>query len=159
MKNISILFLQFFIIFISIVVLGLLIWFPLTEGRATNLDIFSIYSDPFILYGYFTSIAFFVGLFNVFKILGYIRKNNFISLKSTISFKIIKYCTFIFGALIVGAGLYIKQFHDKNDDPAGFLAMCLFLTFLTAVIATATIVIEKKLQNAIEMKSENDPTV
>lgn len=42
----------------------ILIWFPLTEGRATHLDLFSTYADPFILYGYGASIAFFVALYN-----------------------------------------------------------------------------------------------
>lgn len=58
MKRISTVFLQAVIILIGIVALVILIWFPLTEGRATNLDLFSIYADPFILYGYGASIAF-----------------------------------------------------------------------------------------------------
>lgn len=59
MKRISVVFLQVVIVLIGIVALAGLIYFSLTEGRATNLDLFSIYSDPFILNGYVASIAFF----------------------------------------------------------------------------------------------------
>ena len=64
MKRISTAFLQTVIVLIGIVALIILIWFPLTEGRATHLDLFSTYADPFILYGYGASIAFFVALYN-----------------------------------------------------------------------------------------------
>ena len=76
MKRISTAFLQTVIVLIGIVALIILIWFPLTEGRATHLDLFSTYADPFILYGYGASIAFFVALYNAFRLLGYIGQNN-----------------------------------------------------------------------------------
>ena len=60
MKKGSTIFLRVVIVLIGIVALAIMIRFPLTEGRAVNLDLFSIYSDPFIIYGYVVSIAFFV---------------------------------------------------------------------------------------------------
>jgi len=159
MKRISIIFLQAVIVLISIVALVILIRFPLTEGRAINLDLFSIYSDPFILYGYAASIAFFVALYKAFKLLGYIRQNRLFSLNSIRTLKSIKYCAIILSILIVMAGIYIKIFHNKDDDPAGFLAMCIVTTFICIVVATAVAVLEKILQNAIDMKSENDLTI
>ena len=57
------------------------------------------------------------------------------------------------------AGLYIKIFHNKEDDPAGFLAMCIATTFISIVVATAVAVLEKNLQNAVDLKSENDLTI
>jgi Protein of unknown function (DUF3036). len=63
MKTISTVFLQAVVVLIGILALVILIRVPLTEGRATNLDLFSIYTDPFILYGYAASIAFFVALY------------------------------------------------------------------------------------------------
>ena len=67
MKKISLIFFQVVIVLISIVVLYIMIRLPLSEGRAQNLDLVSIYSDPFIIYGYVSSIVFFVALFKVFK--------------------------------------------------------------------------------------------
>jgi hypothetical protein len=46
MKRISIIFLQAVIVLIGIAALAILIRLPLTEGRAANLDLFSIYFDP-----------------------------------------------------------------------------------------------------------------
>ena len=159
MKRISIVFLQAVILLIGIVALTILIRVPLTEGRATNLDLFSIYSDPFILYGYAASIAFFVALYKAFKLLGYIRQNKVFSSNSVNALKSIKYCAIVLSILIVVAGLYIMIFHSKEDDPAGFLAICIVTTFASVVVATAAAIFEKLLQNAVDMKSENDLTV
>ncbi|HTJ48623.1 MAG TPA: DUF2975 domain-containing protein [Cyclobacteriaceae bacterium] len=159
MKRISTIFLQAVIVLIGIVVLAVLIRFPLTEGRATNLDLLSIYADPFILYGYAASIAFFVALYKAFRLLGYIGQNKVFSSNSVGALKSIKYCAIVFSILIVMAGLYIKISHHKDDDPAGFLAICMVTTFASIVVATAAAIFEKILQNAIDMKSENDLTI
>lgn len=159
MKKISIIFLQAVIVLIGIVALAILIRLPLTEGRATNLDLFSIYLDPFILYAYAASIAFFVALYKAFKLLGYIGQNKVFSSNSVQTLKSIKYCAIILSILIVAAGLYIRIFHDKKDDPAGFLAICTVTTFVSIIVATAAAIFEKILQNAIDMKSENDLTI
>ena len=159
MKRISITFLQAVVVLIGIVALVIMIRVPLTEGRATNLDLFSIYADPFILYGYASSIAFFVALYKAFMLLGYIGQNELFSLKSIRTLRSIKYCAIILSILIVMAGLYIRIFHSKEDDPAGFLAMCIVITFISIVVATAVAVLEKILQNAVDMKSENDLTI
>lgn len=159
MKKSSTIFLQVVIALIGIVAFILMIRLPLTEGRAVNLDLFSIYTDPFIIYGYFASIAFFVALYQAFKLLGYIGQNKVFSLNSVRALKIIKYCAIVLSTLIAMAGLYIKLFHAKSDDPAGFLAMCILTTFISIVIATAAAVFEKTLQSAIDIKSEKDLTV
>ena len=159
MKRIPTLFLQAVIVLIGLVVLAALIGLPLTEGRATNLDLFSIYADPFILYGYATSIAFFVALYKAFKLLGYIGQNRVFSPDAVGALKSIKYCAIVFSILIVMVGLYIRVAHHKDDDPAGFLAICMVTTFASIVVATAAAIFEKILQNAIDMKSENDLTI
>lgn len=159
MKRTSTIFLQAVIVLIGIVVLVVLIRLPLTEGRATNLDLLSIYADPFILYGYAASIAFFVALYKAFKLLGYIGENKVFSSNSVGALKSIKYCAIVLSILIVTAGLYIKIFHNKEDDPAGFLAICIVTTFASIIVATAAAIFEKILQNAIDMKSENDLTI
>jgi len=159
MKRIPITFLQAVIVLIGIVALAILIRFPLTEGRAANLDLFSIYADPLILYGYAASIAFFVALYKAFRLLGYIGQNKVFSSSSVKALKSIKYCAIVLSVLIVAAGIFIRIAHNKDDDPAGFLAMCIMATFVSAVVATAAAIFEKILQNALDMKSENDLTI
>ena len=159
MKKTSTIFLQGVIVLIGIVALAILIRFPLMEGRAANLDLVSIYTDPFILYGYGASIAFFVALYKAFKLLGYIGQNKVFSSNSVSALKSIKYCAIVLSILIAAAGLFIRISHDKEDDPAGFLAICILATFIAIVVATAAAIFEKILQNAIDMKSENDLTI
>ena len=159
MKSISIQFLQAVLVLIGIGAILIMIRIPLTEGRAENLDLFSVYADPFILYGYASSIAFFVALYKTFKLLGYVKQNRLFSLSSIKTLRSIRYCAVTLSILIVIAGLYVKIFHDKEDDPAGFLGMCIITTFISIVVATAVAVLEKILQNAVDMKSENDLTI
>ena len=159
MKKSGTVFLQVVIVLIGIVALAVMIRFPLTEGRAVNLDLFRIYADPFIIYGYVASISFFVALYQAFKLLGYIGQNKVFSLNSVKALRTIKYCAIILSASIVMAGLYIRIFHAEDDDPAGFLAICIVTTFVSIVIATAAAVFERTLQSAVEIKSENDLTV
>ncbi|MEZ4968743.1 MAG: DUF2975 domain-containing protein [Flavobacteriaceae bacterium] len=159
MKRISIAFLQAVIVLIGLVALFIMIRLPLTEGRAENLDLFSIYFDPFILYGYVSSIAFFVALYKAFKLLGYIGQDKLFSLNSIRTLRSIKYCAIILGVLILIAGIYIRIFHNKEDDPAGFLAMCIMAIFISITVAIAVAVLERILQNALDMKSENDLTI
>ena len=159
MKSVSVVFLQAVIVLIGIVAMAILLYFPTTEGRAANLDLISIYADPLILYVYVASIAFFVALYQAFKLLGYIGQNKVFSPKSVDALKSIKYCAIVLSILIVMAGLFIRLFHDKEDDPAGFLALCIVTTFASIVVATAAAVFEKLLQNATDMKSENDLTI
>ncbi|HEU5292692.1 MAG TPA: DUF2975 domain-containing protein [Cyclobacteriaceae bacterium] len=159
MKRTPIIFLQAVVVLIGIVALAISIRLPLLEGRAANLDLFSIYSDPFILYGYASSIAFFVALYKAFKLLGLIGQNKIFSSNSVEALKSIKYCAIVLSILIVAAGIYIRISHNSEDDPAGFLAICIVTTFASIVVATAAAIFEKILQNAIDMKSENDLTI
>ena len=159
MKKGSTIFLQVVIILVGIVALAIMIWFPLTEGRAVNLDLLGIYSDPFILYGYLALIPFFMALYQAFKLLGYIGQNKIFLLNSVKALRNIKYCAITMSILIVLAGIYIRIFHTEGDDPAGFLAICIVATFISIVIATAAAVFEKTLQSAVDIKSENDLTV
>ena len=156
MKKSPILFLQVVIVLIGIVALAIMIRIPLTEGRAANLDLFSIYFDAFILYGYAASVPFFIALYKVFKLLGYIGQNKAFTLNSVSALRSIKYCAIVQGILIVIAGLLIILFHYKDDDPAGFLALCIVTTFVSLVVATAVAVFEKILQNGLDLKSENE---
>jgi|SRR3989344_2042321 len=161
MKKSSTIFLQVVVVLIGIVALAIMIRFPLTEGRATNLDLFSIYADPFIIYGYLVSIAFFIALYQAFKLLGYIRQNKVFSLESVKSLRNIKYCAIVLSCLIVIAAIYIRVSFNGNadDDPAGFVAVSIVATFISIVVATAAAVFERTLQSAVEIKSENDFTV
>ncbi len=154
MKQRSAIFLQGVIILTGVTALAVMIRFPLTEGRAVNLDLFSIYSDPFILYCYTASVPFFIALYKAFRLLGNFRQNNAFSQNSVMTLRSIKYCAFLLSILIVTAGLYIILFHNKDDDPAGFVTVSIITFFISLTIAAAAFVFEKILQEGMDLKSE-----
>jgi hypothetical protein len=158
MRKSSTMFLQSVIVLIGIVALGIMIRFPLTEGRAVNLSLVRIYADPFIIYVYLASIVFFVALYQAFKVLGYIGKNKIFSLDSVKALRNIRYCAIVLSILIVLAGAYIRIFHAQDDDPAGFLALCIMTTFASLVVAIVAAVFERKVQSAIHIQSGNNVT-
>lgn len=158
MKKGSVLFLKVVIFLIASVVLAGLVWFPQTEGRAVNLDLVSIYTDPLIIYGYIASIPFFIALFQAFKLLGYIEQNKTFSKMAVKAVRNIKFSAIVIPLFIIGGVLFIILNSD-GDDATGPIALGIYTTFASVVIATATAIFERLLQNAIDLKSENDLTV
>ena len=154
-KRIPTILFQTIVIIIGIAAFAALIWLPSTEGRAANLDLFSIYSDPFVLFGYTTSVAFFIGLYKTFKLLGYIGQNKTYSQNSVKAVKSIKYCAITFTILILLAELFIMLTHNKEDDSAGFLTICT----ATSVIAVAIAIIAKKFEKRLSTKSEHETRI
>lgn len=158
MKRSSTLFLKVVIVLIAIGVLAGMLWFPQTEGRAANLDLVSIYRDPFIIYIYIGSIPFFVGLFQIFKLLNFIDANKAFSQGAVNTLKNVKFASLSLIGFIALALFYIR-FFVQGEDSAGPTALGILASFAAAVIATAAAVFQKLLQNAVDIKSENDLTV
>lgn len=158
MKKSSTLFLKAVIVGIAVVVLAGLVYFPQTEGRAANLDLISIYSDPLILYVYAGSIPFFIGLFQAFKLLNLIDANKAFSQAAINTLRNMKLASVSLIGLIALALIYLR-FVAHGEDLAGptMLGICMSAAF--AVIGTAAGVFQKLFQNAVKLKSENDLTV
>ena len=160
MKRSSTLFLKFVLFLIAIIVLVGLIWFPKTEGRAANLDLINIYADPFILYIYIGSTPFFIGLYQAFKLLNLIDANKAFSQRAVNTLRNMKFASLSLIGFIALALVYIHfSTHGVDDDPAGPTMLGILVSFAAAVIATAAGVFQKLLQNAVDIKSENDLTV
>jgi hypothetical protein len=58
---------------------------------------------------------------------------------------------------VVGAELIIVA--KNSDDPQGGFFMGVLIAFLSTVVVTATSVLERTLQRAVDLKAENDLTV
>lgn len=158
LKQGSTLFLKVVILLIAIGVFAGLVWFPQTEGRAANLDLISIYTDPFIIYIYIGSIPFFLGLYQALKLLNLIDANKAFSLAAVNILRNMKFASLSLIGFIILAEFYIR-FFAHGDDPAGPTMLGIIVIFAEAIIATTTAVLQKLLQNAVDMKSENDLTV
>ncbi len=151
-------FLKGVLLLLGLGTLAGMVWFPHAEGRAANLDLISMYTDPFILYLYVASLPFFVGLFQAFKLLNFIDANKAFSQDAVNTLKNMKYATVTLIGGIVLALMYLR-FFVRGEDPAGPMAVGMLAAFAAAVIATAAAVFEKLFQNAVDIKSDNDLTV
>src|SRR5882724_6538004 len=160
MKRASTIFLQVVIALIGVGVFAFLLWEPQLEGRNVNATQSEIYfKDPFLGYIYLAFVPFFVGLYQAIKMLGFARRNEVFSQRAVRALRVIKYCGLITALFIIGAEVYIFVFVRGTDDVAGGVMMGVFIIFVSAVIATAAAVFERVLQNAVDIKSENDLTV
>jgi len=158
MKRSSPLFLQVVVVLIGIGALTLMLWEPHIEGRNAHATLFEIYfKDPFLAYAYIASIPFFVALYQAFKVLGYAGQNKVFSQAAVKALRAIKYCAIaIIGFVAVGE-IFIML--GNSDDRAGGVFMGILITFGSIVIATAAAMFERILQNAVDIKSENELTV
>ena len=160
MKRGSTIFLQVMIVLLGLGVLTFLLWEPHLEGRNVNATVFEVYfKDPFLAYIYLAFIPFFVGLYQAFRLLGYARREEIFSDRSVRAFRLIKLCALTTAVFIIGAEAYIFIFVRGTDDVAGGVMMGVFIILVCAVIGTAAAVFERILQNAVDIKSENDLTV
>jgi len=158
MKRSSTAFLQVVIVLISIGALALMLWEPHIEGRNVHATLFEIYfKDPFLAYAYIASIPFFMALYQAFKVLEYVKQNKTFSQATVKALRTIKYCAIAIIGFVAVSIIFII-FADKDDRPAGVF-MRILITFGSIVIATSAAVFERILQNAVDIKSENDLTV
>jgi len=158
MKRSSTAFLQVVIVLISIGALALMLWEPHIEGRNVHATLFEIYfKDPFLAYAYVGSIPFFMALYQAFKVLEYVKQNKTFSQATVKALRTIKYCAIAIIGFVAVSIIFII-FADKDDRPAGVF-MRILITFVSIVIATSAAVFERILQNAVDIKSENDLTV
>lgn len=159
MKKSSIILLQVVIVLIGIGAFALMLWEPQIEGRNAHATLFEVYfNDPFLAYAYTASIAFFAALYQVFKVLGYIGQNKTFSRATVKSLRTIKYCAIVIVGFVVAAEAYLFMVRP-GDDIAGGVFMGLLTIFVFGVSAIVAAMCERILQNAVDIKSENDLTV
>ncbi len=166
MKKGSTIFLQVVIVLIGIGALALLLWEPHLEGRNVGATLFQIYfNDPFLVLVYLGSIPFFVALYQAVKVLGYAGQGKVFSQEAVSALQKIKYCAFITAGTIVAVDVFLlihaRLYPEIGavDGPEGAVMLGLVAAFISVVIGTAAVVFEKILQNAVDIKSENDLTV
>lgn len=159
MKRGSTLFLKLTILLIAFVALVGLIRLPQTEGRAKNLDLISIYKDPFIIYIYIASIPFFIALYHAINLLRLVEKNKIFSKAAIKSVRNIKYSALAIIIFIVPAVVYLFMFQRSKDDIAGGVAVGLLISFISVIVSAAAAVLQNLLQNGVVIKSENDLTI
>lgn len=159
MKQVTTHFLKLAVIFIGILVLALCI-FLVPKLAFVVSDFLNVNSLKYIIYIilYGAAIPFYFALYQALKLLGYIDKNKAFSEFSVIALKKIKYCTILICSLHV-IGLPLFYFMADKDDAPGLIFVGTVIPFASMAIAVFAAVLERLLQEAINIKSENDLTV
>ncbi|PFF11471.1 hypothetical protein CN315_00930 [Bacillus cereus] len=160
MKQGSTLFLKTVVILIGIPVLAMYIFLvPKIGNFAAELypDIAYIKYLVFINL-YATAIPYYFALYQTFKLLNYIDKNNAFSELSVKALKNIKYSALAISVLYV-LGMPLFYLVAERDDAPGIIIIGMIMIFASMVIAVFAAVLQRLLKDAIDIKSENDLTV
>ena len=160
MRRGSTLFLKIAVILIGIPVLALCIFLVPKIGNFTAElypDVaFMKYIVLLVMYG--AAIPFYFALYQAFKLLHYIDKNKAFAQISVMALKKIKNCAITISILYV-AGMPLFYLMAEKDDAPGIIVIGLIIIFGSIVIAVFAAVLQRLLQEAIDIKSENDLTV
>jgi hypothetical protein len=161
MKRSSIIFLQIVIVLIGVAALALLLWEPQVEGVNKNATQFEIYfHDPFLALVYAGSIPFFIALYQAIRALGYVGRNEVFSPAVVRALRTIKYCALaIIGFVIVEEIWILAMSGPDEDNPGAPIFLGLLIVLPSIVVAAAAGMFERIVQNAVELKTENDLTV
>jgi hypothetical protein len=156
MKQGSTLFLRGVIVVMAAVVLGIcLIGLPMLIQTEFTGD---FDYGPIFIGLYVPAIPFFIALYQAIKLLHYIDTNTAFSDLSITALKKIKYCALTISGLFTVGMPYIFYVADRDDAP-GAAAIGLIIIGASFVIAVFAAVLQKLVQNAVDIKSENDLTV
>ncbi|MBD8067817.1 DUF2975 domain-containing protein [Bacillus sp. PS06] len=100
-------------------------------------------------------IPFYVALYQAFKLLSYIDKNQAFSELSVKALKNIKHCAMLISGVYVVVLPFVFLLAELDDAP-GLVLFGMVPIFVPMVIAVFAAVLQRLLQEAIDIKSEND---
>lgn len=152
-KRSSTIFLRVVIYLIGLAVAGLCV-ILIGVSIAGNAGMFL----PLMLGMLVAAVPFFFALYQGLLLLSYIDKNSAFSELSVKAIKKIKYSAGAISVLYALMMPYIIYVADKDDAPGAVIIGLVFI-FAPFVIVIFAAVLERLLQNAIDIKSENDLTV
>ncbi|MEY8191642.1 DUF2975 domain-containing protein [Peribacillus simplex] len=157
MKLGTTLFLKIAVILIGLPVLALCIFFvPEIANFAAELYPDMTYLKYLVLIDlYASAIPFYFALYQAFKLLSYIDKNKAFSELSVRALKTIKNCAITISGLYV-VGMPLFYLIAEMDDAPGIILIGMVVIFASMVIAVFAAVLQRLLQEAIDIKSEND---
>ncbi|RAP75771.1 DUF2975 domain-containing protein [Paenibacillus montanisoli] len=152
------LFLKVTVFLLAIPILALcVVGLPIFAKGAA--DLYSAYwLYPLLAIIYAAAIPYFIALFQAWKLLSYIDKNQAFTDLSVEALKKIKSCGFTISILFTAAMPFVYFIADEDDAP-GAIVLGMVVMFASFVIAVFAAVLQKLLKQAIDIKSENDLTV
>lgn len=158
MKRGTTLFLKLTVLVIGLAVLAACVLGLPSIAHEGMVDYSTAVFLPFLILVYASALPFFAALYLAFRLLGYIDKNVAFSELSVSALKQIKYCAFVISILYIAVSPFLYQMAQQEDAP-GLLAIGLIIVGASFVIGVFAAVLQMLLQEAIDIKSENDLTV
>ncbi|MCA1011621.1 DUF2975 domain-containing protein [Halobacillus halophilus] len=158
MKQGSTLFLKISVFLIGLPVLALCIFaLPSIAKDASNTE-YASFIYPVLAAMYIAVIPFFTALYQALKLLSFIDRDHAFSNSSVQALKKIKFSAVTISVVYMAALPFFYLIGEMDDAP-GVIVIGLVIVFASLVIAVFTAVLQKLLNNAIAIKSENDLTV
>ncbi|WP_366348287.1 DUF2975 domain-containing protein [Paenibacillus amylolyticus] len=158
MKRGTTIFLKLAVLLIGVPILALCIFgIPWLANNPVNPN-YAGALYPIVIIMNVSVIPFIVALYQAFRLLSYIDKNEAFSLMSVRSLKTIKYCAIVISSLYFVMLPFLFVVAEKDDAP-GLILMGMVPIFASLVIAVFSAVLQRLLQEAIDIKSENDLVV
>ncbi|OXB85621.1 MULTISPECIES: DUF2975 domain-containing protein [Geobacillus] len=105
-----------------------------------------------------SALPFYFALYQAFRLLTYIDQNSAFSERSVEALKKIKSCAVVICGLHLLALPLFYLFAEKDDAP-GVIFVGLLVPFASLVIAVFAAVLQKLLQQAVDIKQENELTI
>lgn len=157
MKKGSTLFLRILIALMALGVAGFALIVIPSEVRWEDFKDLSPFT--LILFVVYASIIpFYSALYQAWKLLNFIDANTAFAQESVNALKIIKYSGVTF-SLLYALLLPILFIIAQSEDAPGVAAIGIVFVIASGVIATLAAILQRLLQEAINIKSENDLTV
>jgi hypothetical protein len=131
------------------------------EEAASNPGVHRVV-DPYYVGAWILATPVFIALYHTNKLLTYAARNQVLSAQSIRSLQIIKVCAIAFGILIMlsaAAMIIASQIPTPTDDTPPIAMFGTILALVAVTIAIFVGVLQRLLQNAIDIKTENDLTV
>lgn len=163
MKQVSTLFLKIAVVAMGIPVIALCIFallklLSLAFSHAVDGDTLGYIVLTTVTVVYITVIPFFMALYQTIKLLRYIEKEQAFSQLSVTSLtKIKNYAKIISGLYLIILPLIVIV--AKWDDAPGLILITMVLIGASFAVAVFSSVLQRLLQQAIEIKEENELTV
>ncbi|HYH36425.1 MAG TPA: DUF2975 domain-containing protein [Candidatus Saccharimonadales bacterium] len=154
MKRSSTMFLRSAVILMGLVVLALCVFALAPAIVSDNAGDYR----PLLIGMCVSALPFFFALYQALKLLSYIDRNKAFSELSAVALGKIKYCGLVISVFYTALMPYIYRAAQEDDAP-GVIMLGLIIVGTSLVIAIFAGVLQKLLQNVLEIKSENDLTV
>jgi len=158
MKRGSTLFLKLALIIIAVPVLALAITGAIYLINHPADPDYDQLLYPIVIGLYVSTIPFYLAIYQAFKLLNYIDRNLAFSQVSVAALTKIKYSSIMFSAIYVVILPFFFMVAELDDAP-GLIIIGGIPVFASLVIAVFAAVLQRLLQEAIHIKSENDLTV